>query len=406
MAVARIAPNDLRYRSRNGSAARSAKPKISGRLRRWLWTWFKYESPVLTALNALISLGILALTTLMTPLGGERVHWPQSTTLEAYAGGALLAVAALKAIRVRSARRHKLVRRIIGYANAGLFALMGSWLLAVWFYESRMLWLFKPGIMTAEGSLPADLNYFDASVVPLLAPALAVLVGLVFSLRQLKSLGRAIRERRRKALALAGLLASACIFSIGAYAADYRAFGDLWYDMGGAPSARDAAGGDSYGPLFAAGIPCHVSDGFGVRENPFDRRMREFHPGVDLAVAEGTPIRAMASGTVVFSGDNYGFGNMVAIRADDGSTNPQTLVAAHMQRLFVATGDSVQRGDVIGEAGSTGRSTGPHVHLQVCLDGHTTRAGRFVCGMAQNPYESWRTLSAIARSSCTHGPIV
>ena len=96
---------------------------------------------------------------------------------------------------------------------------------------------------------------------------------------------------------------------------------------------------------------------------------------------------------------------MVAIRAR-GAGAPLTLVTAHMERLFVAAGRFVHGGDLIGFAGTTGRSTGPHVHLQVCLNSRTTRAGAFVCGTAVNPYESWPTLSAIARSSCTNGPIV
>jgi murein DD-endopeptidase MepM/ murein hydrolase activator NlpD len=114
----------------------------------------------------------------------------------------------------------------------------------------------------------------------------------------------------------------------------------------------------------------------------------------------------MTSGIVVFSGIDRGFGTMVAIRANDGSRQPLTVVTAHMQRLFVATDSLVHGGDLIGVAGTTGRSTSPHVHLQVCLDGRTNRSGGFVSGTAKNPYESWRTLSAIARSSCAHGPIV
>ena len=409
MTVARSAPNELRSRSLNSAPRRSAKRSVSGQARRLLWSWFKRESPVLTALNAFISMGILALTLSMTPIASERVHWPDSTTLEAYVGVALLAVALLKALRVWFARRRSLVRRIFGAASAVAFALTGFWLLAVWFYESRVpSWPFKSGILSMAGaSLPADLNYFDASIVPLLAPTLAVLFGLVLAAKQLKSVRRAIRDRRRKALALCGFLASACTMTIGAYAGDYRYFGDPWGDSSAASySAQNSTRAGIYEPLFAAGVSCHISDGFGLRRNPFDNRLEEFHPGVDIAVAEGTSVHAMTSGTVIFSGIDRGFGNMVAIRANEGSRRPLTLVTAHMQRLFVAAGSTVHGGDLIGMAGTTGRSTGPHVHLQVCLDGRTNRSGGFVCGTAQNPYESWLTLSAIARSSCAHGPIV
>lgn len=368
MAIARSAPDDLRSRSLNGTPRRSAKRSVSGHVRRLLWSWFNKESPILTALNAMISTGILALTILMTPIGGERVHWPDSTVLEAYVGIVFLTVALLKAARIWFARRRSLIRRLFGAVSAVAFALAGSWLLMVWFYESRVpSWPFKSGILSmAGGWLPADLNYFDTSIVPLLAPALAVLFGLLLAAKQLKSIRRAIRDRRRKALALCGFLASACTMTIGAYAGDYRYFGDPWGDTSAASySAQNSARAGTYEPLFAAGVSCHISDGFGLRRNPFDNRLEEFHPGVDIAVAEGTSVHAMASGTVIFSGIDRGFGNMVAIRANEGSRRPLTLVTAHMQRLFVAAGSPVHGGDLIGMAGTTGRSTGPHVHVQV-----------------------------------------
>jgi murein DD-endopeptidase MepM/ murein hydrolase activator NlpD len=339
----------------------------------------------------------------MTPIGGQRVRWPDSATLEAYVGLAFLVVALLKAMRARFARRPSLVRRLSSFASTIAFALLGCWLLAVWFYESHSPLFFMSGILKAGGLLPADLSYFDVSIVPLLAPILAVLVGLVLSAKQLKSIRRATRERRGKVLPVCGLVASACTLSIGAYAGDYRYFG--WDDPGVATYFATGKA-NTYGPLFAAGVSCHISDGFGERTNPFDKKRDEFHPGIDIGVAAGTPIRAMASGTVIFSGIGRGFGNMVAIRADDGSNQPPTLLAAHMQRLFVVTGSQVRSGELIGLAGTTGRSTGPHVHLQLCRDGHRNHSGGFVCGTAENPYESWRALSAIARTSCAHGPIV
>ena len=354
----------------------------------------------------MISVGILALALLLTPIGAAHVSWLQSTTLEAYAGVGLLAVALLKAVRARFTRRRSGLRLFFAFASAVAFALMGFWLLAVWFYESGVAqWPFKFGTFPFGGSLPAYLNAFDMTIVPLLAPFLAVLFGIVLSAKQLKTIRQAIRERRRSALAYGGFLASACALTIGAYAGEYRYFGDPWDDFGAANSAAQNSL-RAYGPLFGGGVPCHISDGFGVRRNPFDKGRLEFHPGLDIAVAPGTPVHAMTAGTVVFSGANGGFGNMVAIRASDGGPRPITLVAAHMQHLLVATGSIVQSGDFIGLAGTTGRSTGPHVHLQVCLNGRTNRAGRFVCGAVENPYESWRTLSAIAQSSCARGPIV
>jgi murein DD-endopeptidase MepM/ murein hydrolase activator NlpD len=405
LSVARYSPNDLRHRSFSGASRRSVKRTASGRARRLLWFWFKHESPILIVLNALVSMAVLALIILMTPIGGERVHWPDSETLEAYVGVALLAIALLKVMRARFARpRRSLARRISSYASTIAFALMGFWLLAVWFYESHSRWFFMSGILKAGGLLPADLTYFDGSIVPLLAPALAVLFGLAFSARQLKSIRRAIRQRKGRLLPFFGLVASACTLTIGAYAGDYRYFG--WEDLSPESSSQNLGKATSYEPLFAAGVSCHVSDGFGERRNPFDKGRDEFHPGVDIAVTKGTEVHAMVSGTVIFAGSDRGFGNMVAIQANDGSAQPPTVVAAHMQRLFVVTGARVRGGELIGLAGTSGRSTGPHVHLQLCRDGHKNRSGSFVCGAAENPYESWRTLSAIARSSCAHGPIV
>ncbi len=401
LAVARFSPNELRYRSVDGAPRRS----VSSRVRRLLWSWFRHESPILTALNALISVGILALTISLTPIGGERLHWPDSATLELYVGVAFLALAALAALRTRSSRRRSLTRRLFGSTRALAFALAGVWLLAVWFYESYSAWFYDSGILMVGGSLTRDLNYFDDTLVPLLAPTLAVLFGLVFSAKQLNSIRHAISKRRGKALALSGFIASACTLTIGAYAGDYRYFGDPW-DLAGAAHSANSVNANSYEPLFAANVSCHISDGFGRRRNPFDGRLGEFHPGVDIAVAQGTPVHAMASGTVIFSGPDHDFGNIVAIRANDGSTKPPTVVAAHMQRVFVVTGSQVRGGDLIGLAGTTGRSTGPHVHVQLCVKPRTNRSGGFVCGGAQNPYESWRALSAIARSSCMRGPIV
>jgi peptidoglycan hydrolase FlgJ len=99
---------------------------------------------------------------------------------------------------------------------------------------------------------------------------------------------------------------------------------------------------------------------FGPRRDPINGRMR-FHKGIDLAARAGTPIGAAAEGTVVFSGRNKGYGNMVMLEHADG----RRTLYAHASRLFVKVGDQVRRGQTIAAVGSTGHSTGPHLHFEV-----------------------------------------
>jgi flagellar protein FlgJ len=99
---------------------------------------------------------------------------------------------------------------------------------------------------------------------------------------------------------------------------------------------------------------------FGPRRDPINGRMR-FHKGIDIAAASGTPIGAAAEGTVVFAGRNKGYGNMVMVEHADG----RRTLYAHASRLFVKAGDQVRRGQTIAAVGSTGHSTGPHLHFEV-----------------------------------------
>ncbi len=112
--------------------------------------------------------------------------------------------------------------------------------------------------------------------------------------------------------------------------------------------------------LFQMPIEGRVSSQFGRRRDPFTRR-RRVHEGVDIAAPKGTPIQAAAEGTVVFAGRQRGYGNTVVIEHDDGRRTRY----AHAARLTVQTGERVEKGEVIGKVGSTGRSTGPHLHFEV-----------------------------------------
>ena len=108
-----------------------------------------------------------------------------------------------------------------------------------------------------------------------------------------------------------------------------------------------------------------LTSGFGWRRNPWGGRGGEMHTGVDIAARTGTPIRATGGGTVVFAGWEGAFGNKVVI---DHGFGIQTLYA-HNSVNLVEVGQRVTRGETIARVGSTGRSTGPHVHYEVLVNG-------------------------------------
>lgn len=107
-----------------------------------------------------------------------------------------------------------------------------------------------------------------------------------------------------------------------------------------------------------------VTSGFGYRASPWGWG-REFHPGIDIAASWGTPICATADGTVVFSGWNGGYGKMVII--DHG--NGINTAYAHNSSNYVMVGQNVAKGEHIADMGSTGASTGSHVHYEVRVNG-------------------------------------
>jgi murein DD-endopeptidase MepM/ murein hydrolase activator NlpD len=116
-----------------------------------------------------------------------------------------------------------------------------------------------------------------------------------------------------------------------------------------------------------------LAAGFGWRTNPWP----EFHQGVDLAVDYGTMVRATAAGTVVTAGWDGGFGIKVAI---DHGNGYQTWYG-HLSRTIVAVGEHVTKGEPIAYTGSTGESTGPHLHYQVMYLGHAIDPAPFLTGV-------------------------
>jgi murein DD-endopeptidase MepM/ murein hydrolase activator NlpD len=99
--------------------------------------------------------------------------------------------------------------------------------------------------------------------------------------------------------------------------------------------------------------------------SPFGMRWGSLHPGIDIGAGFGTPIHAAASGTVLVAGYNGGYGNLVVL--DNG--NSISTAYAHQQSIAVTVGQAVTQGQVIGYVGSTGFSTGPHLHFEVRING-------------------------------------
>ena len=116
-----------------------------------------------------------------------------------------------------------------------------------------------------------------------------------------------------------------------------------------------------------------VTSPFGYRADPFLGRLA-LHPGVDLAEAYGAEIHAAASGRVVHAGPAGGYGNMVEIDHGNGLATRY----AHMSDVFVEEGQQVNTGAVLGKLGSTGRSTGPHLHYEVRVDGEPVDPERYL----------------------------
>ncbi|HET7412287.1 MAG TPA: peptidoglycan DD-metalloendopeptidase family protein, partial [Pararhizobium sp.] len=116
-----------------------------------------------------------------------------------------------------------------------------------------------------------------------------------------------------------------------------------------------------------------VTSNFGARDDPFFERMA-FHPGVDLRAARGTDVHATGAGKVIFAGRLHGYGNMVEIDHGDGVTTRY----GHLSKILVHKGEHVACGAIVGESGSTGRSTGPHLHYEVRLNDHPVDPERFL----------------------------
>lgn len=108
--------------------------------------------------------------------------------------------------------------------------------------------------------------------------------------------------------------------------------------------------------------------------SPFGRRWGTMHEGIDMAGPSGTPIYATGDGVVVHAGWQSGYGNMIEIRHEFGTTTRY----GHLSKVRVAVGQKVSRGERIGDMGNTGRSTGPHLHYEVHVSGKPVNPMTFI----------------------------
>ena len=116
-----------------------------------------------------------------------------------------------------------------------------------------------------------------------------------------------------------------------------------------------------------------VSSKFGYRKSPFTNE-REFHSGLDISAKTGSPVIAPADGIVASTGKTYGFGNLLTISHGYGLKTRY----GHLSKILVKAGQAVKRGDTVALIGNTGRSTGPHLHYEVHVEGVPVNPSRYI----------------------------
>jgi len=128
--------------------------------------------------------------------------------------------------------------------------------------------------------------------------------------------------------------------------------------------------------VFPEGRPIQrgwISSYYGTRTNPFTGKL-QFHKGMDFAAKSGSDVLAVAGGVVTWSSKRYGYGNLVEINHG----NSYVTRYGHNSKNLVEVGDTVKKGEVVALMGSTGRSTGPHVHFEVLRNGRQINPQKFV----------------------------
>ena len=128
--------------------------------------------------------------------------------------------------------------------------------------------------------------------------------------------------------------------------------------------------------FFPSGSPSkkgYISSEYGNRKNPFTKKIN-FHKGIDIAHKTESDIRSLAAGEITFSGKKYGYGNLVEV----SHLNGYKTRYAHNNRNLVKVGELVKKGQIIAKMGSTGHSTGPHVHLEVLKNNKHINPNKFI----------------------------
>jgi murein DD-endopeptidase MepM/ murein hydrolase activator NlpD len=137
-----------------------------------------------------------------------------------------------------------------------------------------------------------------------------------------------------------------------------------------------------------------VGSGYGMRFDPFTGQ-QSMHAGLDFPAPVGTPIFAAAGGVVVNAEPNPDFGNMVEIDHGKGLAT----MYAHTSRMFVKNGDIVRKGQKIAEVGTTGRSTGPHLHFEVHVNGVPQNPAKYLASLHPGPAAGSTVAAAAATDS-------
>ncbi|WP_193227817.1 M23 family metallopeptidase [Aureimonas psammosilenae] len=250
----------------------------------------------------------------------------------------------------------------------------------------------------AEEAKPAALDRFklvDASAGKAktapepISPDLVRRIGQAIDeaeLEQIESVGKLAKDARKKSEAIGSVLRTEGLAPASTERASPgkggpfvpvpqdRLFDASLEELAGALDVLQAVRSASSSlPLAKPNASNAVSSNFGVRVDPF-LGQAAMHTGVDFAAEPGSPVAATAPGEVVFAGENGGYGNMVEVRHADGVSTRY----AHLSSILVTVGAKVSVGSVVGRVGSTGRSTGPHLHYEIRRAGEAVDPTRYL----------------------------